>query len=135
MRLWADACVTPQLERVAHSRGYEATSNRSRGLLSELDRNLYPAVIEGDWILITNNEKDFRRLAAQHALHPGLVVLPQSLIAVQIERFERVLDFIESSAAVAGEPAADWMVCRLVSFDDEAGSIGWEWISDDAAGI
>lgn len=67
MKLWVDACLTPQLEGVAHARGYEATSNRARGMLAWLDPNLYPVVVDGDWVFVTNNEKDFRDLAADVA--------------------------------------------------------------------
>ena len=73
MKLWADACVTPTLENVAHARGYEATSNRQRGLLTALDPELYATVLAEDWTFITNNEIDFRKLAAAHELHPGLI--------------------------------------------------------------
>jgi uncharacterized protein (DUF433 family) len=37
VRFWANACVTPGLEGVAHARGYEATSNRTRGMLTASD--------------------------------------------------------------------------------------------------
>jgi hypothetical protein len=40
--------LTPTLEGVAHARGYEGTSNRQRGLLTALDPQLYPVVVEGD---------------------------------------------------------------------------------------
>lgn len=39
VKLWADACATPTLEGVAHARGYEATSDRRRGLRTALDRS------------------------------------------------------------------------------------------------
>ncbi len=128
MRLWADACVTPQLEGVAHQRGYEATCNRTRGVLAELDPDLYPRIVDGDWVLVTNNEKDFRRLAAEYELHPGLIVLPQSLVDTQKEHFGRVLDYIEHQAADAGETPGDWMVCRLITYDEDALECDWEWL-------
>ncbi len=53
MKLWADACVTPTLEGVAHARGYEGTSNRQRGLLTALDPQLYSTVLTGEWVCIT----------------------------------------------------------------------------------
>jgi predicted nuclease of predicted toxin-antitoxin system len=80
VKLWADACVTPTLEGVAHARGYEGTSNRQRGLLTALDPQLYPTVVAGEWVFITNNEIDFRKLAAAEGLHPGLIILPQGRV-------------------------------------------------------
>jgi len=71
VKLWADACVTPRLEGVAHARGYEATSNRSRGVLSLPDAELHDVVTAEEWVFITNNERDFRALATLAELHAG----------------------------------------------------------------
>lgn len=75
--------MTPTLQDLAHARGYEATSNRQRGMLTVLDPDLYPVVVDEDWVFITNNEKDFRRLARSAGLHPGIVIVPQSTVAQQ----------------------------------------------------
>ncbi len=133
MRLWADACVTPELEGAAHDRGYEATCNRTRGLLTELDPNLYPVVVAEDWVFITNNEKDFKKLARDEGLHPGLVVLPQGLVAKQVERFGEVLDYIEDQSARSAEISGDWMVCRMVIYDEDTESVDWEWLPEEPA--
>jgi predicted nuclease of predicted toxin-antitoxin system len=99
VKLWADACVTPTLEGVAHARGYEGTSNRQRGLLTALDPQLYPTVVAGDWVFITNNEIDFRKLAAAEGLHPGLIILPQGRVDQQQASLHSVIDYIERHAA------------------------------------
>lgn len=130
MKLWADACVTPTLEDVAHARGYEGTSNRRRGLLRALDSELYPVAVAEDWVLITNNELDFRRLARAQALHPGLIVLPQGRAEQQRAWLEAALDFIEEHAGEGGEEPWAWMVCRIVLYEYERGSISWEWIPE-----
>lgn len=127
MKLWADACLTPQLEAVAHARGYEATSNRARGMLTWPDPNLYPVVVEEDWVFVTNNEKDFRDLAAEAQLHTGLIVLPQGTVAQQKQWFDTTLAYIETRAVEDGESSADWMVCRVVIYDerDQVNRHGW----------
>ena len=130
MKLWADACVTPTLEGVAHARGYKGTSNRTRGLLDALDPELFQVVIDEDWVLITNNEIDFRRLAAAAGLHPGLIILPQGRADQQRAWLHVVLDFIEARAADEGEEPWAWMVSRIVVYDDDADTVGWEWIPD-----
>lgn len=130
MKLWADACVTPTLEEVAHARGYEATSNRRRGLLKALDAQLYPIVVGEDWVFITNNELDFRRLANAQELHPGLIVLPQGRADQQQAWLHTAIDFIEKHSAEDGEEAWAWMICRIVVYDDVSHSIGWEWIPE-----
>jgi hypothetical protein len=70
VKFWIDACLSPTLEEVAYERGYEATSNRRRNMLSELDPNLYPTVVEqadaedeppSDWMVmrvVTYHEDD-----------------------------------------------------------------------------
>lgn len=130
MKLWADACVTPTLQGVAHARGYEGTSNRQRGLLTALDPNLYPTVVDEDWVFITNNEVDFRKLAAAEGLHPGLIILPQGRVADQCAWMGMVIDFIEAQAAQDDEEPWAWMVCRIVVYDDQTHTISWEWLPD-----
>jgi predicted nuclease of predicted toxin-antitoxin system len=130
VKLWADACVTPTLEAVAHARGYEATSNRTRGMLSTLDPNLYPIVAEEDWVFITNNEKDFRDLASEAQLHPGLVILPQSTVAKQRQSLDEVITYIEAQAAKDDESPADWMVCRIVAHDGAGEGISHAWLPE-----
>lgn len=127
MKLWVDACLTPQLEGVAHARGYEATSNRARGMLTWLDPNLYPVDVDEDWVFVTNNEKDFRELAAASQLHPGLIVLPQGTVAQQQAWFDTTFSYVEARAAEDAESSADWMVCRIVTYDDRdhANRHGW----------
>jgi predicted nuclease of predicted toxin-antitoxin system len=118
LKLWVDACLTPRLEGVAHRRGYEATSNRARGMLTWLDPNLYPVVVAEDWVFVTNNEKDFRDLAAAARLHPGLIVLPQGTVVQQRAWFDTTLGYVEAHAADESEPPGDWMICRIVTYDD-----------------
>jgi predicted nuclease of predicted toxin-antitoxin system len=130
VKLWADACVTPTLEGVAHARGYEGTSNRQRGLLAALDPEIFRVVIDEDWVLITNNELDFRKLAAAEGLHPGLIILPQGRADQQRASLHVVLDFIEAHAADEGEEPWAWMVSRVVVYDDGNRSAAWEWIPD-----
>lgn len=130
MKLWADACVTPRLEGVAHARGYEATSNRTRNMLSAPDGELYEVVTAEDWVFITNNEADFRALAEREHLHPGLIVLPQGTAADQQAWLGQVITYIETLAADAGETPADWMVMRVVVYDDVDGTVSHGWLPD-----
>ena len=118
MKLWIDEDLTPRLVDPAHAHGYEATSNRDRGLLGATDAALYEVVVDGDYVFVTNNEQDFRRLCRAHDLHPGLIVLPERIRVEQVAMFERVLDYIEQHAARAGEASGSWMVNRVVEVDE-----------------
>jgi predicted nuclease of predicted toxin-antitoxin system len=103
-----DVCLTPTLEGVAHDRGYEATSNRRRGLLAAPDAELFLILVAEDWVLVTNNEVDFRKLAVAHELQPGLVILPQGRADRQRAWLASVIDFIEARSAEDGEEPWAW---------------------------
>ena len=118
MKLWIDEDLTPRLVDPAHAHGYEATSNRDRRLLGATDAALYEIVVDGDYVFVTNNEQDFRRLYRTHDLHPGLIVLAERIRVEQVAMFERVLDYIEQHAARAGEAPGSWMVNRVVEVDE-----------------
>jgi predicted nuclease of predicted toxin-antitoxin system len=99
MKLWIDEDLTPRLVDPAHAHGYEATSNREQGLLGATDAALYEVVVDGDYVFVTNDEQDFRRLCRAHDLHPGLIVLPERIRVEQVAMFERV---------PGRRPAAGW---------------------------
>ncbi|MGH3265479.1 MAG: hypothetical protein ACRDNS_26190, partial [Trebonia sp.] len=68
-------------------------------------------VQRGDYVLVTDNGSDFRRLFADEDVHPGLIVMPgASGRAHQQELSRRVIDWIERAARAAGQPAAAFMV-------------------------
>jgi predicted nuclease of predicted toxin-antitoxin system len=71
VRLWIDECLSPTLVAVAQER-YEATCNDYRGMLHAADRVLFAVLVGDGWGLVTNNEADFRALARQVPIHPGL---------------------------------------------------------------
>lgn len=64
MRLWIDECLSPTLVAVAQDR-YEATCNEYRGMLHVSDRALFAVLGSERWVLVTNNEADFRALARE----------------------------------------------------------------------
>jgi len=130
VKLWVDACLTPTLEGVGHERGYEATSNRRRGLLAAPDSELFPIVVAEDWVLVTNNEVDFRKLAVAYGLHPGLVILPQGRADQQRSWLGLVIDFIEARSEEDGEEPWAWMTCRVVIFDDAVEETRAAWLPD-----
>jgi predicted nuclease of predicted toxin-antitoxin system len=127
VRLWVDECLSPSLVGVAQQR-YEATCNAHRGLLGAKDPALYEIVSKQDWVLVTNNERDFRVLTERGGLHCGLIVLPQRDHAEQPSILEAVLDYIDLHAAEADLSAAAWMTNRVVEYHDEDDSVtAEEW--------
>ncbi len=122
MRLWIDECLSPTLVGAVQRR-YEATCNEYRGLLRAQDEALYLVVSQEEWVLVTNNYRDFRALAIRAGLHPGLIVLPQRTRSEQPPMLDAVLDHIELHSSKAGMPAADWMTNRVVEYHDEDDTI------------
>jgi hypothetical protein len=102
-------------------------------MLTTLDANLYLVVTAEEWVFVTNDEKDFARLAEEAELHSGLIILPQNTVAQQKQWFSEVIDYIESHAAQDGESPSDWMVCRLVVYDDADGSISHRWLPESSS--
>jgi predicted nuclease of predicted toxin-antitoxin system len=127
VRLWVDECLSPTLVRVVQRR-YEATCNEYRSLLRAQDEALYPVISQEEWVLVTNNYRDFRALAMHAGLHPGLIVLPQRTRPDQPPMLEAVLDHIELHSAKADMPPAAWMTNRMVEYHDQDDTISTdEW--------
>lgn len=127
MRLWVDECLSPTLVVVAQRR-YEATCNAHRGLLHAKDPALFAVISREEWVLITNNDRDFRALTKREGLHSGLIVLPQRGGVDQPPMLEAVLDYIDLHSAKAGTPAAAWMTNRVVEYHDKDDTISaGEW--------
>ena len=93
MKLWIDEYLTPALVGVAQRR-CEATCNEYRGLLRAKDPVLYAVISQEEWVLVTNNDDDFRALTMRAGLHSGLIVLPQRGRADEPPMLEAVLDHI-----------------------------------------
>jgi predicted nuclease of predicted toxin-antitoxin system len=92
-----DECLSPDLVALANARNHDATHIVYRGLQGTLDPDLMPVIRDGNFILVTNNGKDFLPLYAKEEVHPGLVIIiPGSLEREkQVEFFGLVLDVIE----------------------------------------
>jgi hypothetical protein len=127
VRLWIDECLSPTLVGVAQRR-CEATCNVHRGLLRAKDPVLYDVISQEEWVLVTNNDRDFRALTKREGLHSGLIVLPQRSGVDQPPMLEAALDYIDQHSAKAGTPAAAWMTNRVVEYHDEDDTISaGEW--------
>jgi predicted nuclease of predicted toxin-antitoxin system len=79
LRFLIDECLHPTLADVAHGAGHEAHHVNFLGLASTKDHDLIPRILEGDFVFVTNNAADFRRLYQAQANHAGLVIIvPQT---------------------------------------------------------
>lgn len=105
MKLLVDECLSPELVKLAHEKGYGQSSHvvwmkRS----GRKDWELRDFIFDGDWTFVTKNSVDFRGPAdnpgskgqySKVAVHAGLICLngpPGMDLDMQIELFDEALD-------------------------------------------
>jgi hypothetical protein len=97
-KILIDECLTAALVEVARKKGFVADYVTWIGLKGAKDWTIVPHAIDNDFIVATNNRRDFLREYTKHALHNGLIVIvPQVERDAQIVLFGRALDVIVSS--------------------------------------
>lgn len=116
MKLLVDECLSPELVKLAHEKGYGQSSHvvwMNRG--GSKDWELKRFVLEGDWTFVTRNAFDFRGPAddpgskgqyAGVALHAGLICLngpPGMDLEMQIELFDEALDELARSSDLVNQ--------------------------------
>jgi predicted nuclease of predicted toxin-antitoxin system len=83
MKFLIDECLCLDLVLVANQAGYAAEHVARVGKAGWKDWNVARHAGDGDFIVVTNNASDFRRLYARQSLHAGLVIIIPSLNRVQ----------------------------------------------------
>jgi predicted nuclease of predicted toxin-antitoxin system len=79
MRFLIDECLSIDLVSVAGQAGHEAQHVARVGKAGWKDWNVARYAAEGDFVVVTNNASDFRRLYATQLLHAGLVIIIPSV--------------------------------------------------------
>ena len=103
------------LVSIASQAGHEAHHVARVGKAGWKDWNVVRHAAEGDFVLVTNNASDFRRLYATQPLHAGLVVIVPSVNRDEQQRlFLGALDEL----ARFGEP-----VNRVLEVDIEGADV------------
>jgi len=101
MRFLIDECLSIDLVTIAGQAGYEARHVAHVGKAGWKDWNVARAANDGDFILVTNNAGDFRKIYAKAAIHAGLVIIiPNVTRAIQQQLFRGAIDEL----AASGEP-------------------------------
>lgn len=93
-----DECLSPDLVALAHAKGHHATHVVYRGLQGAADADLLPIIRTENFVLVTNNGRDFLRLYASEDVHPGLVIIVPGGIGaeMQVKLFGHALEAIEA---------------------------------------
>ena len=93
MRFLIDECLSVDLVTVAGRAGHEAQHVARVGKAGWKDWNVARYAGDGDFVLVTNNAGDFRKLYAAHSIHPGLIIIiPNVNRTVQQQLFQGAID-------------------------------------------
>ena len=92
VRLLIDECLHTSLTQVANNAGHEAHHVNWRGWSGFKDHRLREVVLREEFVFVTKNASDFRKVMAESELHAGLIVtIPNVTPTVQRELFQRAL--------------------------------------------
>lgn len=75
MRVLIDEDLSPRCAAVLCERGVYASHVRDLGLSGATDHQLFRYAYEHDFLVVTANVEDFRKLAERSELHCGVVLL------------------------------------------------------------
>lgn len=127
MKFLIDECLSPELAKIARTRGHGESSHVVwMKLAGRKDRELKAVILDGDWTFVTRNAFDFRGPKdrpgsrghyADAAIHAGLVCLNGSDgmdLELQIELFEQALD------ELAADPD---LVNQVLEITDDGGEL------------
>jgi predicted nuclease of predicted toxin-antitoxin system len=80
MKFLIDECLS-----IGHA-GYEAQHVARVGKAGWTDWSVARHAIDGDFVVVTNNASDFRRLYARHPLHAGLIIIVPNVNRIEQQR-------------------------------------------------
>ena len=101
MKFLIDECLCVDSVLIANQAGHAAEHVARVGKAGWKDWNVARHASDGDFIVVTNNASDFRRLYARQSLQAGLVIIiPSVNRAQQCQLFRGALDEL----GVIGEP-------------------------------
>ena len=113
MRFFVDECISPSLSRYLNATGaHDAIHPRDRDRLQEPDHVVFARAIAEDRIIVTENAEDFRKLARDVDLHPGLIILP----SVSRDRAQALMSLaLEHLDAIGGDRPQDLLVNAVLT--------------------
>ena len=92
MRFLVDECLHTSLTQVANNAGHEAHHVNWRGWSGFKDHQLREVILREEFVFVTNNARDFRKLMGESEMHAGLIVIvPNATPTMQRDLFERAL--------------------------------------------
>jgi len=109
LRFLVDECLHKDLVKIAHAAGYEAYHVVDFGKAGAKDYQLREIIVKEEFVFVTNNAKDFKRLLEKTELHPGLViVVPNVRPSIQDELLRSALDEIAKLPSLVNKVLEIW---------------------------
>lgn len=101
MKFLIDECLHTSLVNIAHGAGYEAHHVVHYGFQGLKDHVLMRLVREQEFVFVTNNASDFKKLFAREHIHSGLIVIvPSTFPEVQQALFKAALEKIKDNEPI-----------------------------------
>jgi len=117
MKFLIDECLSPDLVTIARHAGHEAYHVAHVGKAGWKDWNVARHAREGDFVVVTNNGGDFRRLYAAESLHAGLVILvPNVERPIQQELFQGALVWLSEAGELINQVLEVDLIDERVKF-------------------
>jgi predicted nuclease of predicted toxin-antitoxin system len=92
-----DECLTTDLRKAVATTSHYGFHLRDLGMLGLGDPEIVRRALSSDYVVVTNNRRDYVRLYERLEVHPGLVVIvPTAPRERQVELFLLVVAHIES---------------------------------------
>ena len=114
MRLFLDECVSPRIATPLNAKGHVVTTLRDVGGLGEPDYKVLRRCIDGDYVLVTQDARDFRNLIGREEIHPGLIILPNLDLPRTETLLRQAIDYLKGR----GDPM-DLMVNRILEMAED----------------
>ncbi|WP_315800194.1 MULTISPECIES: DUF5615 family PIN-like protein [unclassified Bradyrhizobium] len=123
-RFLIDECLSGALVGVAKARGYQADYVTHLGKSGWQDWNLVRFASANDYIIVTDNRRDFLKEYAKLDVHAGLVILiPKGTRDEQMSLFQKALDLYSVRNAD--------LVNKLIEVARDGSVHIREWTADD----
>jgi predicted nuclease of predicted toxin-antitoxin system len=122
-----DECLSPKLASVAQARGLACMHVTWLNLEGTSDWHVAGLAAERNYVIVTNNRKDFLRLYAELEVHNGLIIIVPAVVRrEQMRLFDLAIDVAERQ---------DSLINLLIEVHADGSVEVQNWAKDGSAGI
>lgn len=97
LKIYCDECLSPVIADRLRKKGYDAVHARDRGKTGLPDHEVLEYCLREDRVIVTHDAKDFKRIAGDTDIHPGLIVFKETGLEGTWEMMESTLAYLRQS--------------------------------------